>query len=61
MPDISLISWSDIVALVQRIRTILPNQRIVVDIDDMENDNLMDVRYRFICPKDVMMWDIPGL
>ncbi len=34
IPDISLISWSDIVALVQRIRTILPNQHIVVDIDD---------------------------
>ena len=34
MPDIGLISWSDIVALVQRIRTILPQQHILVDIDD---------------------------
>jgi 2-methylisocitrate lyase-like PEP mutase family enzyme len=34
MPDIGLISWSDIVALVQRIRTILPRQHILVDIDD---------------------------
>jgi 2-methylisocitrate lyase-like PEP mutase family enzyme len=34
MPDIGLISWSDIVAFVQRIRTILPQQHILVDIDD---------------------------
>jgi 2-methylisocitrate lyase-like PEP mutase family enzyme len=34
MPDIGLISWSDIVGLVQRIRTILPLQHILVDIDD---------------------------
>jgi len=34
MPDIGLISWSDIVALVQRIRTILPQQHVLVDIDD---------------------------
>jgi 2-methylisocitrate lyase-like PEP mutase family enzyme len=34
LPDIGLISWSDIVALVQRIRTILPQQHILVDIDD---------------------------
>jgi 2-methylisocitrate lyase-like PEP mutase family enzyme len=34
MPDIGLISWSDIVALVHRIRTILPRQHILVDIDD---------------------------
>jgi len=34
LPDIGFISWSDIVAYVQRIRTILPNHHILVDIDD---------------------------
>lgn len=34
MPDIGLISWSDIVTFVQRVRTILPQQHILVDIDD---------------------------
>jgi 2-methylisocitrate lyase-like PEP mutase family enzyme len=34
LPDIGLISWSDIVAFVHRIRTILPQQHILVDLDD---------------------------
>ncbi len=38
MPDIGLISWSDIVAFVQRVRTILPRQHIIVDIDDGYGD-----------------------
>jgi 2-methylisocitrate lyase-like PEP mutase family enzyme len=38
MPDIGLISWSDIVAFVQRLRTMLPRQHILVDIDDGYGD-----------------------
>jgi 2-methylisocitrate lyase-like PEP mutase family enzyme len=38
MPDIGLISWSDITAFVQRLRTILPCQHIIVDIDDGYGD-----------------------
>lgn len=38
MPDIGLISWSDIMAFVQRLRTMLPRQHIVVDIDDGYGD-----------------------
>ncbi len=34
LPDIGFISWSDIVAFTQRIKTILPQHQIVVDIDD---------------------------
>ncbi|HET6514324.1 MAG TPA: isocitrate lyase/PEP mutase family protein [Thermodesulfovibrionales bacterium] len=34
MPDIGLISWSDIVGFVQRLRAILPRQHLLVDIDD---------------------------
>lgn len=34
LPDIGFISWSDIVNFVQRVRTILPNHYILVDIDD---------------------------
>ena len=34
MPDIGLISWSDIVSFAQRVRTVLPKQHILVDIDD---------------------------
>ena len=34
LPDIGFIAWSDIVAFVQRVRTILPNHLILVDIDD---------------------------
>lgn len=34
LPDIGFISWSDIIAFVQRVKTILPNHYIIVDIDD---------------------------
>lgn len=34
LPDIGFITWSDIVAFVQRVRTILPQHYIMVDIDD---------------------------
>jgi 2-methylisocitrate lyase-like PEP mutase family enzyme len=38
MPDIGLISWSDIVSFTQRLRTMLPRQHIIVDIDDGYGD-----------------------
>ena len=34
LPDIGFISWSDTVAFVQRVRTLLPHHHILVDIDD---------------------------
>lgn len=34
LPDIGFIAWSDIVNFTQRIRTILPEHHILVDIDD---------------------------
>lgn len=34
LPDVGFISWSDIVPFVQRVRTVLPDHHIVVDIDD---------------------------
>lgn len=34
LPDIGFIAWSDIVAFVQRVRKILPNHFLLVDIDD---------------------------
>ncbi|MDH5693222.1 MAG: isocitrate lyase/PEP mutase family protein [Gammaproteobacteria bacterium] len=34
LPDIGYISWSDIVSFTQRVRAILPNHHIVVDMDD---------------------------
>ncbi len=34
LPDIGFIAWSDIVAFVRRVRTILPDHHILVDIDD---------------------------
>jgi len=34
LPDIGFIAWPDIVSWVQRVRTILPDHHIVVDIDD---------------------------
>ena len=34
MPDIGFITWSDMVAHVQRIRTVLPSHHLLVDIDD---------------------------
>jgi 2-methylisocitrate lyase-like PEP mutase family enzyme len=34
LPDIGFISWSDMIDWVRRIRTILPDHHLVVDIDD---------------------------
>jgi 2-methylisocitrate lyase-like PEP mutase family enzyme len=34
LPDIGFIAWSDMVAFVQRVRTVLPEHHILVDIDD---------------------------
>lgn len=34
LPDIGFIAWSDIVAFIQRIRSVLPDIQILVDIDD---------------------------
>ena len=34
LPDIGFISWSDITAFTQRVRTLLPTHHIVVDMDD---------------------------
>lgn len=34
LPDIGFITWTDIVAFVQRIRTVLPTHHLLVDIDD---------------------------
>lgn len=34
LPDIGFIAWSDMVAFVQRVRTVLPQHYILVDIDD---------------------------
>jgi 2-methylisocitrate lyase-like PEP mutase family enzyme len=34
LPDIGFIAWSDMVAFTQRVRTLLPQSHILVDIDD---------------------------
>lgn len=34
LPDIGFITWSDIVAFAQRVRTVLPAHHLLVDIDD---------------------------
>lgn len=34
LPDIGFITWTDITAFVHRIRTVLPNVHLLVDIDD---------------------------
>ena len=38
LPDIGLISWSDLVALTQRVRSVLPHHHLLVDIDDGYGD-----------------------
>ena len=38
LPDIGFISWSDIVAFVQRVRSILPGHHLLVDVDDGYGD-----------------------
>ena len=39
LPDIGFNAWPDVVAYVQRVRTVLPDQAILVDIDDGFADN----------------------
>ncbi|EXI81290.1 MAG: 2,3-dimethylmalate lyase [Candidatus Accumulibacter appositus] len=34
LPDVGFITWTDIVAFVQRLRTVLPTHHLLVDIDD---------------------------
>ena len=34
LPDEGYVTWTDMVALVQRVRTVLPHHHIIVDIDD---------------------------
>jgi 2-methylisocitrate lyase-like PEP mutase family enzyme len=34
LPDIGFITWSDMVSFVQRVRTVLPQHHLLVDIDD---------------------------
>jgi len=34
LPDVGFITWTDIVAFVQRLRTVLPTHNLLVDIDD---------------------------
>jgi 2-methylisocitrate lyase-like PEP mutase family enzyme len=34
LPDIGFIAWSDMVSFVQRVRTILPEHHLLIDIDD---------------------------
>ena len=38
LPDIGFVAWPDIVAFVQRVRTLLPRHHIIVDIDDGYGD-----------------------
>ena len=38
LPDIGFITWSDMVSYVQRIRTVLPDLHLLVDIDDGYGD-----------------------
>lgn len=38
LPDIGFISWSDLVAFVQRVRAVLPQHHLLVDIDDGYGD-----------------------
>ena len=38
LPDIGFIAWSDLTAFVQRVRTVLPSHKLLVDIDDGYGD-----------------------
>src|SRR5438552_3592716 len=38
LPDIGFIAWSDMVDFVHRVRTVLPQHRLLVDIDDGYGD-----------------------
>ncbi|MGE0472116.1 MAG: oxaloacetate decarboxylase [Nitrospirales bacterium] len=39
LPDIGFICWTDLVALTQRIRTVLPSHQLLIDIDDGFGDS----------------------
>lgn len=39
LPDIGFITWNDMVSFVQRVRAILPNHHILVDMDDGYGDH----------------------
>lgn len=39
LPDLGFIAWSDLVAFAQRVRTVLPQEHLVVDIDDGFGDS----------------------
>ena len=39
LPDIGFISWSDLVAFAQRMRTVLPTHHLLIDIDDGFGDS----------------------
>lgn len=34
LPDIGFVTWSDVINFVQRLRAIVPHQKLIVDIDD---------------------------
>ena len=38
LPDMGFVSWSDLVAFVQRVRAVLPHHHLLVDIDDGYGD-----------------------
>ena len=38
LPDMGFIAWSDLVAFVQRVRAVLPDHHLLVDIDDGYGD-----------------------
>lgn len=41
LPDIGMITWTDMLDLVQRVRAVLPNHHIIVDIDDGYADQVV--------------------
>lgn len=41
LPDIGLISWSDMVQFATRVRAVLPDKHVLVDIDDGYGDDLV--------------------
>ena len=45
LPDIGFIAWPDIVAFTLRLRTVLPDAHIVVDMDDGTRDIRLECRY----------------
>lgn len=41
LPDVGFVGWSDMVAYVQRLRTIMPDHYMLVDIDDGYGDDVV--------------------